>query len=136
MRASIRLYWNADDPDDLDDDSNDSADSEPDDAPEAANTASSFRDDLREQDHALARLLLHLTSLEDEAHGRQGMFEAWKCVVYAPNEADFETWGKKINDTYPLQHHILSYISKEYMAWRFISGPRLERRREKTVYEA
>ncbi|KAH8649579.1 hypothetical protein BGZ61DRAFT_487931 [Ilyonectria robusta] len=69
------------DPDDLDDDSIDSADSEPDEAPEAANIASSFRDDLREQDHASARLSSQSTSLEDEIHGRQGMFEAWKCVV-------------------------------------------------------
>jgi hypothetical protein len=46
------------------------------------------------------------------------MFEAWKRVIYAPTEADFEAQWKKLNDTYPLQHHILSYISKEYMAWR------------------
>lgn len=112
VRGKIRSRWNTDDPDDLEDD-----DSEPDDTPKAANVASSSLNNSREQEPAL--LVLQPASPEDNPHSRQGMFEAWKRVVYAPAEADFEAQWKKLNDIYPLQHHILSYISKEYMAWRF-----------------
>jgi hypothetical protein len=111
VRAKIRSRWNADDPDDLEDD-----DSEADNTPEAANVASSFFNDLQEQEPTL--LASQPASPENDPHSRQGMFEAWKRVIYAPTEADFEAQWKKLNDTYPLQHHILSYISREYMAWR------------------
>ncbi|KAJ3453831.1 hypothetical protein MRS44_018463 [Fusarium solani] len=85
VRAKIRSRWNADDPDDLEDD-----DSEADDAPETANVASSSLNDLQEQEPTLAHLALQSALPEDDPHSRQGMFEAWKRVVYAPTEADFE----------------------------------------------
>ncbi|KAJ3454821.1 hypothetical protein MRS44_013421 [Fusarium solani] len=57
-----------------------------------------------------------LPPLEDTA---DGMFEAWKRVVYAPNESDFFSRWSIIVSTYKAhQNHILKYISDEYMPFR------------------
>lgn len=116
VKAKIRSRWNSDDLDDLEDLEADS--SEADDALETANTIISSLNAPREYEPDLERLASQPSLPLDDTHSREGMFEAWKRVIYAPVEAEFEAQWKRLNDTYPLQHRILSYISKEYMAWR------------------
>ncbi|EAQ87040.1 hypothetical protein CHGG_08293 [Chaetomium globosum CBS 148.51] len=50
---------------------------------------------------------------------RDGMFRAWQQVVYAEDEADFQSAWNKMKAIYnPTQNHILRYISKEYIPYR------------------
>ncbi|RKK67063.1 hypothetical protein BFJ63_vAg15835 [Fusarium oxysporum f. sp. narcissi] len=57
-----------------------------------------------------------LPPLEDTA---DGMFEAWKRVVYALNESDFfSRWSTMVSTYKAHLNHILRYISDEYMPFR------------------
>lgn len=50
---------------------------------------------------------------------RDGMFRAWQQVVYAEDEAVFQSAWNKMKAIYnPTQNHILRYISKEYIPYR------------------
>ena len=50
---------------------------------------------------------------------REGMYEAWKKVTYAPTESDFQEKWKKFISTYgSTQTMIVKYIISEYLPWR------------------
>jgi hypothetical protein len=58
-------------------------------------------------------------SFEPDEYNREGMFCAWKRVIFAADEDAFEKAWLNMKTTYSKdQIHILKYISDEYMPWR------------------
>jgi hypothetical protein len=114
IRARIVKHWKG--PADSDDDEAN--------GPEAADRLGDNRpdDDLlaREavQEEAEEGILTAASELGDD-YSRDGMFNAWKKVIYAPKESGFETAWASFNKSFSQsQGGIIQYISNEYMPFR------------------
>ncbi|EAQ84339.1 hypothetical protein CHGG_08353 [Chaetomium globosum CBS 148.51] len=112
VRARIRSRWKAEDGR-----SDDEVDEAGDNEAEVADGDGDLVARAAEQEvaeHGCAALLPAADPLT-----RDGMFRAWQQVVYAEDEADFQSAWNKMKAIYnPTQNHILRYISKEYMPYR------------------
>ena len=52
-------------------------------------------------------------------YNREGMFKAFRVVVYAPDHNGFkDSWSSLVETFGGNQRHILRYVQKEYMPWR------------------
>ena len=57
--------------------------------------------------------------LSNGEYTREGMFKAFRAVVYAPDHNGFkDSWRSLVETFGGNQRHILRYVQKEYMPWR------------------
>ncbi|KEY73616.1 hypothetical protein S7711_09665, partial [Stachybotrys chartarum IBT 7711] len=88
---------------------NENSDSEPEDNPI-----------LRDAIQAAGEVGTRPSSKKSLSYCREGMFNAWQQVVFAPTEEEFITAWKDLNIAFGKhQSHIIAYISREYMPWKY-----------------
>lgn len=111
VRARIRSTWKGGDDDDNESEAADESEAAADGDDDLA--ARAAEQEIAEHGNAASSLPAA------DPMTREGMFNAWKKVIYAEDEEDFEKEWHKMRLTYDsTQNHILKYISKEYMPYR------------------